>query len=159
MPLSLTADQIASLAPDAASLAAGKKPAAGRDWASAGHDARAIWGECKGSALYQVRVDLSDLTAKCSCPSRKFPCKHALGLMLKAAADPAAVPAAAAPDWVTDWLARRGAAAEQKEKKKADAASAPVDEQAQARRAQQRAKRVEEGVAALDLGLADVLRS
>ncbi|PYP76069.1 MAG: hypothetical protein DMD35_19790 [Gemmatimonadetes bacterium] len=159
MPLSLTVDQVASLAPDAASLAAGKKLAAGRDWSNVGYDERALWGECKGSALYQVRVDLSDLAAKCSCPSRKFPCKHALGLLLKAAANPAAVATVDAPDWVADWLARRGAAAEQKEKKKADVANAPVDEQAQARRAQQRAKRVDEGIAALDLWLADMLRN
>jgi hypothetical protein len=158
MSLSLTAEQVATLAPDAASLAAGKKLAAGRDWSNVGHDARALWGECKGSALYQVRVDLSDLSAKCNCPSRKFPCKHALGLLLKAAADPALAPGAA-PDWVEEWLARRGAAAEKKEKKKADAAVAPVDEKAQARRAERRAERVDDGIAALDLWLADLVRN
>lgn len=159
MPLALTADQVASLAPDAASLAAGKKLAAGRDWSNVGHDARALWGECKGSALYQVRVDLSDLSAKCSCPSRKFPCKHALGLMLKAAADPGSVAPVAAPDWVEDWITRRGAAAEKKERKKTDAAVAPVDEKAQARRAQKRTERVDDGLAALDLWLADLVRN
>src|SRR3982750_1730019 len=97
MPLTLTAEQVSTLAPDAASLAAGKKLAAGRDWSNVGHDARALWGECKGSALYQVRVDLSDLSAKCSCPSRKFPCKHALGLMLKAAGDASSITAATPP--------------------------------------------------------------
>jgi hypothetical protein len=157
--LSLTAEQVATLAPDAASLAAGKKLAAGRDWSNVGHDARALWGECKGSALYQVRVDLSDLSAKCTCPSRKFPCKHALGLLLKAAADPAAVAAVDAPDWVEEWLARRGAAAEKKERKKADAAAAPVDEKAQARRVEKRAERVDEGLATLDLWLADLVRT
>lgn len=157
--LSLTAEQVATLAPDAASLAAGKKLAAGRDWSNIGRDPRALWGECKGSAVYQVRVDLSDLSAKCSCPSRKFPCKHALGLLLKAATDPASVASVAAPDWVEEWLARRGAAAEKKEKKKADATTAPVDEKAQARRTEKRAERVDEGLAALDLWLADLLRN
>jgi hypothetical protein len=157
--LSLTADQVASLAPDAASLAAGKKLAAGRDWSNVGRDARALWGECKGSALYQVRVDLSDLSAKCSCPSRKFPCKHALGLLLKAASDPSSVATAAAPEWVEDWLAKRGAAAEKKEKKRSDAEAAPVDEEAQARRAHKRAERVDEGLAALDLWVADLVRN
>ncbi|HKH92831.1 MAG TPA: SWIM zinc finger family protein [Gemmatimonadaceae bacterium] len=158
MPFALTIDQVAALAPDAASLAAGKKLAASRDWSNVAHDARALWGECKGSALYQVRVDLSDLSAKCSCPSRKFPCKHALGLLLKAAADPAGIVTLDAPDWVEDWIARRGAAAEKKEAKAA-AAAAPVDEQAQARRAQKRAARVDEGIAALDLWLADLVRN
>ena len=159
MSLSLTAEQVSTLAPDAASRAAGKKLAGGRDWSNVGHDARALWGECKGSALYQVRVDLSDLSAKCTCPSRKFPCKHALGLLLKAAADPNAIATVAAPDWVEEWLARRGAAAEKKEKKKADAAAAPVDEKAQARRAEKRAERVDEGLVALDLWLADLVRN
>ena len=31
---------------------------------------------------YQVCVDLAGPAYKCSCPSRKFPCKHALGLLL-----------------------------------------------------------------------------
>jgi hypothetical protein len=159
MSLSLTIDQVAALAPDAASLAAGKKLAGGRDWSAVGCDARAIWGECKGSALYQVRVDLSDLSAKCTCPSRKFPCKHALGLLLKAAADPGAIAPGGAPDWVEEWLARRGAAAEKKDKKKTDAAVAPVDEKAQARRAEKRAERVDDGIAALDLWLADLVRN
>jgi hypothetical protein len=157
MPLALTVDQVAALAPDAASLAAGKKLAAGRDWTNVAHDARALWGECKGSALYQVRVDLSDLSAKCSCPSRKFPCKHALGLLLQAAADPAGIPTLDAPDWVEDWIARRSAAAEKKETKAA--AAAPVDERAQARRTQQRAARVEDGIVALDLWLDDLVRN
>lgn len=107
MSLSLTVDQVATLAPDAASLAAGKKLAAGRDWSNVGRDARAIWGECKGSALYQVRVDLSDLSAKCTCPSRKFPCKHALGLLLKAASDPSSVATIDVPDWVEEWRSGR----------------------------------------------------
>ena len=159
MSLSLTVEQVATLAPDTASLAAGRKLATGRDWSNVGRDARAIWGECKGSALYQVRVDLSDLSAKCTCPSRKFPCKHALGLLLKAASDPSSVATIDAPDWVEEWLARRGAAAEKKEKRKVDAATAPVDEKPQARRAEKRVERVDEGLAALDLWLADLVRN
>jgi len=159
MPLSLTPDQVSSLAPDASSLAAGKKLAAGRDWRVVGHDERALWGECQGSALYQVRVDLTDLTAKCSCPSRKFPCKHALGLMLRAAADASSIAATTAPDWVEEWLARREAAAGKREQKKAEVAATPVDEKAQARRAEKRAARVDEGLAALDLWIADLVRN
>lgn len=159
MPLSLTLEQVATLAPDASSLAAGRKLAAGRDWRAVGHDERALWGECQGSALYQVRVDLTDLSAKCSCPSRKFPCKHALGLMLKAAGDASSIATASAPDWVEEWLARRGAAAEKREQKKAETSAAPVDEKAQARRAEKRAARVDEGLAALDLWIADLMRN
>ena len=44
------------------------------------------WGECAGSGKnpYRVSVDWSAPDApvcRCSCPSRQFPCKHALGLM------------------------------------------------------------------------------
>jgi hypothetical protein len=159
VPLSLTLEQVATLAPDASSLAAGRKLTAGRDWRTIGHDERALWGECQGSALYQVRVDLTDLTAKCSCPSRKFPCKHALGLMLRAAGDASSIATSAAPDWVEEWLARRDAAAEKREQKKADVPAAPVDEKAQARRAEKRAARVDEGLAALDVWIADLVRN
>lgn len=45
-----------------------------------------IWGECVGSGKnpYKCSVDFVDENnpiGRCSCPSRQFPCKHALGLM------------------------------------------------------------------------------
>jgi uncharacterized Zn finger protein len=48
-------------------------------WQSLGRSERVLWGECYGSGVnpYQVRVDLEDAACKCSCPSRKLPCKHA----------------------------------------------------------------------------------
>jgi hypothetical protein len=159
MRLALTVGQVATLAPDATSLTVGRKLAASRDWSGIGHNERALWGECKGSALYQVRIDLADLSSKCSCPSRKFPCKHALGLMLMAAADPSVAASSTAPGWVEEWLARRGAAAEKKERKVRAGAAAPVDEKAQTRRAEKRAERVAEGLAALDLWIADLVRN
>src|SRR4051794_40882014 len=99
-PVTLSQDQVLALAPDASAVAAAKKLATPKPWRGLGRDARAVWGECQGSAVYQVRVDLGDLAAKCTCPSRKLPCKHALGLLLLAANDPASVPGAAAPSWV-----------------------------------------------------------
>src|SRR5688572_4415777 len=85
--VTLTTDQILALAPDAGSMSAGRKLAHPRHWRSAGRADTALWGECQGSTLYQVRVDVSQPAAaavKCSCPSRKFPCKHALALLLMA---------------------------------------------------------------------------
>ncbi|MFC6750247.1 SWIM zinc finger family protein [Deinococcus aquaticus] len=43
-----------------------------------------LWGECQGSGQtpYLTGVDLSGPAFRCSCPSRKFPCKHALALLL-----------------------------------------------------------------------------
>ncbi len=51
-----------------------------------------LLGECQGSAKepYQVSVDLAVPDApvgRCNCPSRKFPCKHGVGLMLLYAQD------------------------------------------------------------------------
>ena len=83
-----TADQVLALAPDAASRKAGSKLGAAGPWSEAGSsDEGAVWGLCKGSGSkpYQTVVDTRTPTGpayKCSCPSRKFPCKHALGLLL-----------------------------------------------------------------------------
>ncbi len=158
MPLS--SDQIAALAPDASALVAGKKSAALRLWDALGRSDTAIWGECKGSAVYQVRVALDDLAAKCSCPSRKFPCKHSLGLLFLAAESPDRVPTAAPPEWVTEWLAKRTESADRKKQRAEKAAeAAPPDPEQQGRRAEKRLARVVAGVEALDLWLSDLVRT
>jgi uncharacterized Zn finger protein len=77
---------VAGLAPDDKAVAAGRRLASSAHWQGLGRSGRALWGECKGSRRYQTRVDLSDLAARCSCPSRKLPCKHTLGLLFLAAA-------------------------------------------------------------------------
>ncbi len=46
------------------------------------------WAECAGSGKtpYRVSIDFTNRdapTCRCSCPSRQFPCKHALGLMFE----------------------------------------------------------------------------
>jgi hypothetical protein len=72
-------------------------------------DGALVWGECSGSGAnpYRVMADLRNLGNKCTCPSRKFPCKHVLGLLwLNAEAIMPFAPADT-PDWVGDWLGRR----------------------------------------------------
>src|SRR5579884_1283819 len=113
----LTSEQVLAQAPDASSASAGKKLASTKQWRNLGRNEEALWGECQGSALYQVRVDLSDLAVKCSCPSHKFPCKHGIGLLVLAASNPSLLPSAEPPEWVADWLAKRSAAAAQREAK------------------------------------------
>ncbi len=101
----LDTQAVLQLAPDPQVASAGQKLAASGVWSGLGTDGRAIWGECKGSAVYRVRVDLTDYTANCSCPSRKFPCKHGLGLMLLCARS---MPSKAeTPPWVMEWLEKR----------------------------------------------------
>jgi hypothetical protein len=125
-------------------------------WQSLGRSDHALWGECRGSALYQVRADLGNLGTKCSCPSRKFPCKHALGLLLLAATEPGRVSPAAPPEWVADWLGKRVARAERKEA--AGAEESKPDPVAQAKRQEQRLDRIGKGLDGLDLWMNDVVR-
>lgn len=51
-------------------------------------DNTVYWGECAGSGKTPYRVSIDWLNpdapvCRCSCPSRQFPCKHALGLMFE----------------------------------------------------------------------------
>src|SRR5882672_11444681 len=123
MPVEISAADVQALSPDSASAAAGKKLARATQWKSVGHSERALFGECQGSALYQTQVALVDLAAKCSCPSRKFPCKHALGLLFLATDAPRAIPPAPEPEWVVAWFQKRGAALEKKQTRTADRAA------------------------------------
>jgi hypothetical protein len=156
----LTADQITALAPDAASLKAGRGLATPRKWQSLGADETALWGLALGSGAepYQTRVHLTDLASKCSCPSRKFPCKHALGLMLLRTADGAAFTAAPPPAWVTEWLEARAAREDKATERAAAKPAKPVDEAAAQKRREQRQERVGEGVALLQQALFDLTR-
>ena len=152
----LTTEQVLALAPDSASAAAARKLAHPRDWHNLGRSDVALWGECQGSARYQVRVHLPDATVKCSCPSRKFPCKHALALMLIAAGQPELVAVAEAPSWVLEWISHRSRTIERDQKPKK---TTPPDPEAQAKRAGQRLERVREGIEGLDLWMQDLVRN
>ncbi len=156
--MALSVEQVLALAPDAAAAKAGKQHATPKPWRGLGQSAAALWGECQGSALYQVKVDLATLTCACSCPSHKLPCKHSLGLLLLAAGAPAALPQADPPEWVASWLGKRAATAAHKEEKAADKA-AHVDPAAQARRADERMAKVAAGIAGLDRWLSDLVRN
>ncbi|MFI6939351.1 SWIM zinc finger family protein [Streptomyces sp. NPDC050418] len=158
-----TADQVLALAPDAASRKAGSKLAGAGPWSEAGSSREgAVWGLCKGSGSkpYQTVVDTAGPAYKCSCPSRKFPCKHALGLLLLWAGDEgagAAIPDGEAPEWAEEWLAgRRKRAQEKAAPSKGD--GKPVDEEGARRRAARRTERVTAGVTELEQRLADLLR-
>ena len=84
MGIALTRDQVSALAPDDASAEAANGLVADSKWVTLGADDEAAWGECQGSGSkhYQAQVDLGALVSRCSCPSRKFPSKHGLALLL-----------------------------------------------------------------------------
>ncbi|GGX33948.1 hypothetical protein GCM10010321_56410 [Streptomyces chartreusis] len=161
-----TADQVLALAPDATSRKAGSKLGAAGPWSEAGSaEEGTVWGLCKGSGSkpYQTVIDIADTSGpayKCSCPSRKFPCKHALGLLLLWAGGDGAVPSAAEPpDWAEQWIKGRRQRAEEKRTAGASGSSpASADPEAARRRAERRAVRVTAGATELEQRLSDLLR-
>lgn len=160
MEIQLSSDQVLALAPDASSASAGKKLGNAKHWKSLGISVDALWGECQGSALYQVKVELASLASHCSCPSRKLPCKHCLGLLLLVATNQAAVPASEPPEWVSDWLAKRQASATRKQERqeRVTKAAGEAPSAAQRKTAEKRLATVNKGLDALDLWLNDLVR-
>lgn len=159
MNVTYTSEQILALAPDASSARSGKTLATPRKWLALGRDDRSIWGECQGSGAkpYQTQIDLNEPAFKCSCPSHKFPCKHALGLFLLLADQPAVIKPASPPVWVTDWLRGRDERA-QKQAEKKEQPPKPVDVEAQSKRASKREAKIEAGIDDLDIWLRDLIR-
>jgi len=157
--INLTIEQVAEMAPDPASAAAGKKLVGVKHWPELGRSPDALWGKCQGSAVYQVKVELSNLGYNCNCPSRKFPCKHVLGLLMLAAQSPEAVAEKSSPDWVDDWLAKRRAREEKQDAAKKEPPAEPVDQKAKQKRAEQRGANVSEGLSRLDLWIKDLVRT
>ena len=151
--------EVLGLSPDASSTKAAQGLKSPAKWPLLGSDEGAVWGECQGSGSkpYQTQVDLSGPSFKCSCPSRKFPCKHGLALLLLRCAGQVAA-SDARPPWVSDWLDSRRDRAEKKEAKAAAVAAAPPDPEAAAKRQNKRWNRVEEGLAELSLWVQDMLR-
>lgn len=162
----LTVEQVLALAPDASSTKAGQGLANPAKWVSLGRKGRSVWGACQGSGKdpYRTQVDLTGPAFHCSCPSRKFPCKHGLGLLLLLVGNSARVPEGAEPPWVVEWIAKRDASAEKKAQRAA-AEDAPPDpetaakrEQDRERRAAKREERVRAGMEELQTWLDDLLR-
>ena len=169
----ITTATVEALAPDQSSLKAAAKLTGRAKWPRLEEDgARGLaWGECQGSGAnpYRTVVDLEDHGTKCSCPSRKFPCKHALALMWLRADQPDAFSAGTVPDWVEEWLGRRRGGGAPKTtngegpRKSIGAAlapDAPVDEAAAAKAAKRgeaaARKRAEDTARALDAAMDDL---
>ena len=181
MTETLTKEKIEQLAPDQASLGAALKLMKPASWPmlSRATDASLLWGECQGSGAtpYRVIVSPDDLGYKCTCPSRKFPCKHVLAVMWMHCDQPERFEPGASPDWVRDWLSRRrtkastaphtsgkGDAATQKPGASMSAAlqeaveTRPADPKAMARADAQRQRLKEEREASVLAGLDELER-
>jgi hypothetical protein len=109
--MNLTREKIESLAPDQASLAAALKLVKPASWPvlAESSDAGVLWGECQGSGStpYRVVVSPGDIGYKCTCPSRKFPCKHVLAVLWLRLDKPERFESGQPPTWVEEWSARR----------------------------------------------------
>lgn len=143
-----------ALAPDSTSQVAGRKLATPKPWSDAGWADPLLWGSCQGSGKkpYTVAIDVSGPTYKCSCPSRKFPCKHVLGLLFLWA-EGGIDAGGALSQFASDWTAKRArtdASTREKPKEKTEAQLA-----AAAERAAQREERVAAGVDELERWLVD----
>ncbi len=153
-------EQIAQLAPDANSLKAGRDLANEKKWPGLYFNHRVIWGFAQGSGSqpYQTQIDQSPLGYNCSCPSRKFPCKHALGLLFLFGRRPDLFKQSPSePDWVEQWMNNRE---EKVEKAKANRLHPAIkDVKSKAKREAVRLDLVKAGAAELELVLRDLLRA
>ncbi len=172
-----------ALAPDSASAQAARQLSSPGKWptlnagsqsdAQLPSDAQWLWGECQGSGRkpYLVGVDLRtpEYACKCSCPSRKFPCKHGLALLLlhvggqQGAGQQGSWGAAAPPEVLSKWLESRRA--------RQDAAAGPggadpelaapakaADPAAKAKREAARHAKIGSGLEDLHLWMQDLIR-
>jgi hypothetical protein len=152
-----TVDDVLALAPDGSSAGAARRLSLSAVWSQAGSSGSLVWGKCQGSARepYQVTVDLNEPSFRCTCPSRKHPCKHGLALLLLWAEGDGSVaegdrPADFAADWVHRLMARPpGSAARE---------ASPPDPEAQAKRLAQRLETMSAGIDEFERWLFDMVR-
>lgn len=179
--MAISLQKIEQMAPDQGSLAAAKKLLKPSLWPTLQQNGEGlVWGECQGSGAtpYRIAVTEADAGYKCTCPSRKFPCKHSLALMWMRADNLAPFVTGTPPQWVNDWLGRRrgptpGAAAPKASEPAADRPSiaavvedaaptldAEAEARAEAQRARNRAQReslIAAGIGAMEQWITDQL--
>lgn len=164
-----TTEQVGAVAPDASSMAAARKLARPGPWSDTGANDVLVWGRCQGSGRepYQVSVDVAGPAYRCSCPSRKIPCKHVLALLLLWAEGGGLVSAgAAAADFAQEWAdGRAGRAARRADRSQravdgdgAEDAKGTDDAAAAARRLENRMALMAAGADDLSLWLEDLVR-
>ncbi len=155
-----TIPQVQSLAPKPTAYKAGEKLSLIDKWETRGCSNRVLWGSIfgSGSKPYYTQVDVQDLAYKCSCPSRQFPCKHAIGLMLSYAKSDNEKQEEE-PEEIATWVNKRRKKAEPKEEKELTEEEITKREKAKGKRSEDREKLVNAGVEELELWLKDLIRT
>ncbi len=129
--MKFTEEWIIAQAPGASTVQNGKKLSQKGSFSqlSKTEDETLFWADCAGSGKnpYHTSIDLTNAdtpTCRCSCPSRQFPCKHAVGLLFEIlAGKPFAV--AEVPQDLADKRAKQAARAAKKEQESKETAQKP----------------------------------
>jgi hypothetical protein len=152
-------DQVLALAPDPASRKAGRGLASSPRWSQLGSNESLVWGRFQGSAKepYQVTVDVTEPAFRCTCPSRKMPCKHSLGLLVMwAKGNGSVADAADVAPFAGEWAAQR---ADRLHRPRTGGRSdAPADPEAQAKRLAVKIATMSGGIDDFDRWLGDIVR-
>lgn len=157
-------ERVRRAAPDDFAFTAGRALASPGPWSETGATETLLWGKCQGSGStpYQVSIDLLAPAYRCTCPSRKFPCKHALGLLLlwSAGHDVAEVsaPASFAAEWARQRAEREAGAAARTAGEEAASAQRPADPDARAARIATRLATMDAGIEEFSIWLRDLVR-
>lgn len=162
--MKLTEDWIIAQAPNASAVQNGRKLSQKDSFSRRGktEDGTLFWADCAGSGKnpYHTSIDLTNEgtpTCRCSCPSRQFPCKHAVGLMFEILAEkPFEV-----SDIPQDLAEKRAKQAKRAAKKETNAAQKPEkSEKAKKASSAQKAKKVKkqlEGIEKAEQMVSDLL--
>jgi hypothetical protein len=157
-----TMEKVAALATDAGTENRGKKLAISSKWQLFATDKRALWGECKGSGStpYYVKIDLKGPAFGCSCPVRKLPCKHIMGLFFLYAQQAHSFSPKTAPQWVQDWIKKRDTKLGNTEVKTNVRSEKELEKarKAKEKREAQKLARMQAGVDELEQWLMDLVR-
>lgn len=131
--MNITEQLIMMAAPNSGAVANGRKISQKNDFSGLkkSADETLIWGDCAGSGKnpYRTSADFIDPDApvfRCSCPSRQFPCKHALGLLFDWLAGKT-FETAEIPQDIADKRAKKEARAEKAAEKKEESAPKKVN--------------------------------
>ena len=150
--------RVDAAAPDEQVRKAGRRLAIPTPWTDLGATGSLLFGRCRGSGKtpYQVSIDVAGPRYKCTCPSRKFPCKHAVALLYlwaEGRVDEQGVVAS----FAAEWAGRQSGQETRRTDRPAPSARTAEQEQAAGKRAAERESRVDAGLADLSLFLRDQL--
>ena len=158
-----TESQILQLAPDAPTAKRGQGLASIGSWLSLSTDGNFIWGECKGSGKkpYFVQMDLKNPAFRCSCPARKFPCKHSLAIALLFVRGGEGFLMNEPPDVVKEWMKIRTKRVDQQKNTTPNTEAiekAMATEERKAKTLDSRIQNIQDGLPELETWLLDTVR-